>query len=91
LVIDILKALELSNIFVGLLFISGYQLSNMIEAEIFYIRRILKNFIILLVVEADKDILIELLGKLKYFLNEASSLVVEDVVSLRVFLFFEIS
>jgi hypothetical protein len=40
--------------------------------------------------EADENVLVELLGELKHFLNEASSLVVENMVPFGILFFFHI-
>jgi hypothetical protein len=40
--------------------------------------------------EANENVLIELLSELKHFLNEASSLVVENMVPLGILFFFHI-
>lgn len=90
LVIDVLKALELSKVFVGFLFIGRYEFSNVTKPEIFSIWGVLKDLVIPFIMEADENVLVELFGELKHFLNEASSLVVENMVPLGVLFFFHV-
>lgn len=86
LVIEALKRLES----IAFLFLSLKEFIHVVHTKTFYIWRVLRYLIILLVVKADVDILIEIVCKLKDLLDSTFFEVVVDVISLLGLFFFEI-
>lgn len=89
LIIDVLKTLKCNNFLICLLFVGWNEFDNIIEAEIVCIWRILKNLIVLFIMQTNENFLVELLRQLENFLYETSSFVVEHVIPLLLLFFFQ--